>query len=197
MHPKPNTRTYCAAYASKVIAPITIAVLGALSAAAWAEKADKNKPAVIDSDRASTNEMTQTRVFDGNVTITKGTMVIKAERVDMKIDVEGYQTMVATGAAGKPATFKQKRDGLDETIEAEALRLDFDGKADTVLLTDQAIVRRLAKGVLQDEVRGATIKYFNQTEFYDVKGGASSSFPGGRVRTILAPRTATPAATSK
>jgi lipopolysaccharide export system protein LptA len=169
------------------------AALLTLSIATFAEKADKSKPAVIDSEKASVNEVTQTRVFDGNVVITKGTMVIKAERVEVKVDVEGYQTMVATGTAGKPATFKQKREGLDETIEAEALRIDFDGKADTVLLTDQAIVRRLAKGVQQDEVRGAVIKYFNQTEFYDVKGGANSSFPGGRVRTILAPRTPAPA----
>jgi lipopolysaccharide export system protein LptA len=37
-------------------------------------------------------------------------------------------------------------------------------------------------------VRGAVIKYFNQTEFYDVKGGPTSSETNGRVRTILAPR---------
>ncbi len=166
-----------------------ISMLAAFSTPVFAEKADKNKPAVIDSEKASVNEITQTRVFDGNVIITKGTMVIKADRVEVKVDVEGYQTMVATGSAAKPATFKQKREGLDETIETESTRIDFDGKADTILLTDQAIVRRLAKGVQQDEVRGAVIKYYNQTEFYDVKGGANSSFAGGRVRTILAPRT--------
>ncbi len=172
-----------------------------MSLSAYAEKADKNKPAVIDSEKASLNEISQTRVFDGNVVIAKGTMLIKADRVEVKVDAEGYQTMVATGSAGKPATFKQKREGLDETIETESTRIDFDGRADTILLTDQAIMRRLAKGVQQDEVRGAVIKYFNQTEFFDVKGGANSSFPGGRVRTILAPRspapTLTPAPASK
>ncbi len=155
---------------------------------AHAEKADKNKPAIIDSEKASVNELTQTRVFEGNVIITKGTMVIKAERVELKVDPEGYQTMLGTGSAAKPATFKQKREGLDETVESESTTLFFDGKADTILLTDKAIVRRLAKGVQQDEVRGAVIKYFNQTEFYDVKGGPTSSEANGRVRTVLAPR---------
>lgn len=170
----------------------------AVANAAYAEKADKNKPAIIDSAKVAVNEQTQTRVFEGNVSIVKGTMVITAERVELKIDAEGFQTMSALGTAGKPAKFKQKREGLDETVEAEGLALVFDGKADTVLFTDQAIVRRLAKGVPQDEVRGAVIKYFNQTEFYEVKGGPTSSDAGGRVRTILAPRSpATPSATSK
>jgi lipopolysaccharide export system protein LptA len=161
---------------------------------AHAEKADKNKAAIIDSAKVSVNEQTQTRVFEGNVAIVKGTMAISAERVELKIDAEGYQTMLATGTMAKPATFKQKREGLDETVEAQSVTLVFDGKADTILLTDQAIVRRLAKGVPQDEVRGAVIKYFNQTEFYEVKGGPTSSDDSGRVRTTLAPRL--PAATT-
>jgi lipopolysaccharide export system protein LptA len=160
-----------------------------------AEKADKNKATVIDSDKASINELSQTRIFEGNVTIQKGTLLIKAERIELKTDVEGYETMLGTGTAAKPVSFKQKREGLDETIESEATTLLFDGKADTILLTDKAIVRRMAKGVQQDEVRGAVIKYFNQTEFYDVKGGPSSSDSNGRVRTVLAPRL--PAAASK
>jgi lipopolysaccharide export system protein LptA len=171
---------------------LTLTLLGAYGLA-HAEKADKNKPAIIDSEKASVNELTQTRVFEGSVVIVKGTMVIKADRIELKVDPEGYQTMLGTGSAGKPATFKQKREGLDETVEAESTTLFFDGKADTVLLTDQAIVRRLAKGVQQDEVRGAVIKYFNQTEFYDVKGGPTSSGAGGRVRTVLAPRKPAPA----
>lgn len=179
---------------------ITIAGLlswfGLISPAA-AEKADRDKPAEISADSASTNDITQTSVLLGNVIINKGTLQIKALRAEIKRDIEGYQMIVATGDAAKPVTYKQKRDGLEETIEAQALRLDFDGKADTVILTDQAIMRRMAKGVQQDEVRGAVIRYMNQTEFYDVKGGPSSSQEGGRVRMILAPRTpGTPSTTT-
>lgn len=160
---------------------------------AHAEKADKAKPAIIDSAKVVVNELTQTRVFEGSVSIVKGTMVISAERVELKVDAEGYQTMTATGSASKPAKFKQKREGLDETVEAQSVTLFFDGKADTILLTDQAIMRRMAKGVPQDEVRGAVIKYANQTEFYEVKGGPTSSDAGGRVRTVLMPRQPAPA----
>ena len=159
-----------------------------VTSAAHAEKADKDKPAVVEADRLTHNELTQTQVFEGNVQLTRGTLVMRAARLESKLDAEGYQMVKAQGGAGKPTTFKQKREGLDETIEAEAMVLDFDGKADTIVLTDNAVLRRYAGGKLQDEVRGASIKFFNQTEYYEVKGGASSSFEGGRVRMVLAPR---------
>ncbi len=163
---------------------------------AQAEKADKDKPAVVDADRLTHNELTQTQVFEGNVQLTRGTLVMKANRLESKLDPEGYQMVKAQGGAGKLTSFKQKREGLDETIEAEAMMLDFDGKADTIVLSDKAVLRRYAGGKLQDEVRGASIKFFNQTEFYEVKGGPSSSFEGGRVRMVLAPRLKPATATS-
>jgi lipopolysaccharide export system protein LptA len=155
---------------------------------AYAEKADANKPTIIDSERVTINEATQTRVFEGNVIINKGTLIIKADRVEVTLDSEGYQMLKAQGRKEKPTRFQQKRDGLDEIVEAESVQLFFDGKADTITLSDQAIIRRIAKNSLQDEVRGAIIKYFNQTNSYEVNGGATSSQANGRVRTIIGPR---------
>jgi lipopolysaccharide export system protein LptA len=176
-------RTLCTATAAALALG-----LAAISGAALAEKADKDKPAVITADKASTNEVTQTSLIEGNVIISKGSIVITASRAEVKRDAQGYQIIIATGTAAKPASFKQKREGLNETIEAQALRLDFDGKSDTIVLTDQAVVRRVAAGVAQDEVRGATIKYFNQAEIYEVNGGPSSSQAGGRIQMVLSPR---------
>jgi lipopolysaccharide export system protein LptA len=170
-------------------------VLSSVSPQAHAEKNDAYKPAIIDSERATINEATQTRVFEGNVIISKGTLLIKADRIEATIDPQGYQMLKATGSTAKHVKFQQKRDGLDEIIEAESVSLLFDGKADTVTLADQATIRRVAKGVLQDEIRGAQIKYSNQTEFYEVLGGASSSQSNGRVRTIIAPRNTPPVLT--
>jgi lipopolysaccharide export system protein LptA len=168
-----------------------LSILNVFSNFAHADKADKNKPAIIDSERATINEQSQTRIFEGNVIISKGSLLIKAERIELNIDREGYQILRATGSNTKPASFRQKREGLDEAIEAESTTLIFDGKADSIVLNDQASIRRLAHGIVQDEVRGAQIKYLNQTEFYEVKGGPTSSLPNGRVRTILAPRDTT------
>ena len=156
---------------------------------AHAEKNDANKPTIIDSERVTINESTQTKIFEGNVIINKGTLLIKADRIEASVDANGYQMLKAQGRKEQPTRFQQKRDGLDEMIEAQSVRLLFDGKADTITLFDQAIIRRVSKNILQDEVRGATIKYFNQTNSYEVSGGSSSSQANGRVRTIIAPRT--------
>ncbi len=155
----------------------------------YAEKNDANKPTIIDSERVSINEATQTKIFEGNVIINKGSLLIKADRIEATVDENGYQMLKAQGRKEQPTRFQQKRDGLDEMIEAQSVRLVFDGKADTITLFDQAIIRRVSKNILQDEVRGATIKYFNQTNYYEVSGGNTSSQANGRVRTIIAPRT--------
>ena len=64
----------------------------------------------------------------------------------MRADPDGYQYGVATAQPGKLATFRQKRDGVDEYIEGEAERIEYDGKADTVTLRqprrDAALARR-------------------------------------------------------
>ena len=54
----------------------------------------------------------------------------------MRETPDGYHTAVAIGAAAKPATFRQKRDGVDEYIEGEAERLEYDARTDTVRFVD-------------------------------------------------------------
>jgi lipopolysaccharide export system protein LptA len=46
----------------------------------------------------------QVMVLTGGVTITKGTMVIKADRVELREAPDGYRTAVAIGTAARPAT---------------------------------------------------------------------------------------------
>ena len=95
---------------------------------------------------------------------------------------------MATGNANRRAYFRQKREGLDEIIEGEAERLEYDGRADTVRLVNQAVLKRFRGSTLADEVAGSTISYDNTTEVFQVVGGPSSAAPSGRVRGVLTPR---------
>ena len=70
-------------------------------------------------------------------------MTIRAGRIEVRETPDGYHSAVAIGAANKPATFRQKRDGVDEWIEGEAERLEYDGKTDTIRFVTNAAVRRL------------------------------------------------------
>ena len=70
-------------------------VLGALLAGGAspvrAEKADRTKPMNIEADALRYDDLKQTSVFTGNVLVTKGTIIIRGARIDVRQDPEGYQ----------------------------------------------------------------------------------------------------------
>ncbi len=164
--------------------------LGLQAPAARAEKADRDKPMVLEADRSGSIDLQkQVFVYIGNAVITQGTMVMRADRIEARQTPDGYYAGHALGSAGKPATWRQRRDGVNETVEGSADRIEFDGRADTLRFLGNSAVRRLRSGVLADEITGGIIVWDNLTEVFRVEGGAPSVVnPGGRVRAVLAPR---------
>jgi lipopolysaccharide export system protein LptA len=175
-------------------------IAGLLLAAAplaRAEKADRYKPLNVEADLPGKIDLLkQFVVFNGNVVVTKGTMVIRAARIEVRETPDGYHTAVAIGSPGKPATFRQKRDGVDEFIEGEAERLEYDARTETVRFVTRASVRRLRGATVADEISGNLVTYDSLSEVFSVSGGATptASNPSGRVRAVLTPREGTPAA---
>lgn len=164
---------------------------------ALAEKADKNKPMNVEADALRYNDVNQTSVFTGRVVVTKGSIVIRGAKVDVRQDPEGYQYGVVTAEPGKLAYYKQKREGLDEFIEGEADVIEYDGKADRVKFIKRAELRRLRGASVADEMTGNLITYDNTNDVFTVDGGGSPGtapgVPGGRIRAVLSPRTTAPA----
>ena len=167
-----------------------------LALPAAAEKADRDKPMNAEADALRYDDLKQTSVFTGKVVITKGTTIIRGAQVDVSQDPEGYQLAVATAAPGKLAYYRKKRDGVDEYIEGEGERIEYDSRADLVKFVKRAVVRRFKGATLADETTGALIVYDNNTDVFTVDAGANATTPvnpGGRVRAMLSPR---PAASS-
>ena len=157
---------------------------------ALAEKADRSKPMTIEADQPGSIDLQkQVVVFNGNVTISQGTMVLRADRVELRERPDGYREGQAIGSAERPATFRQKRDGVDETVEGAAERIEFDARTDMLRFVGNAAVRRLRAGAVADEITGSLITWDNTNELFKVTGGAASPVnPSGRVRAVLAPR---------
>jgi lipopolysaccharide export system protein LptA len=167
--------------------PVRAAVLlllGLASMPASAELSDRDRPVNLEADRLSIDDKKKESVFEGNVTMTQGTLMLRADRVVVRQDAEGFNYAVAWG---KQAYFRQKREGIDEYIEGYSDRMKYDGKADKVQLFTNA---RVTKGI--DEVRGDYISYDAVTEFYQVLGGgkaaATAGNPQGRVRAVIQPK---------
>lgn len=183
----------------RILPPLLLlAALACSVGAAHAEKADRAQPMNIEADALRHDELKQTSVFTGRVVMTKGSIVLRGARLDVRQDASGYQYGVVTAEAGKRAFFRQKRDTApgapDEYIEGESEVIEYDGKADNVRFITRAELRRYRAGVLNDEITGAVIVYNNLTDVFTVDGqkkatpSADGQTGSGRVRAVLAPK---------
>lgn len=180
-------------FVTKIAAATLAALALAMSLPVSAERADRDKPMNAEADALRYDDLKQTSVFTGNVVITKGTTIIRGERVDVRQDPQGYQQATVTAAPGKLAYYRKKRDGVDEFIEGEGEVIEYDSRPDVVKFIRKAVLRRYAGATLADETTGALITYDNISDVFSVDGGVlnkSVANPGGRIRAQLSPRTA-------
>jgi lipopolysaccharide export system protein LptA len=155
---------------------------------AFGERADRDQPVNIEANRITVDEARKVQVFEGNVQLSQGTMVLRAERLVVSQDANGYQKGIAYGTAARPATFRQKREGKNEYIEGEAERIEHDSKAEKAELFNKA---RIKSGL--DEVHGQYISYDAKSENYVVSGtspdaSAEQAATQGRVRAVIQPK---------
>lgn len=159
----------------------------ALCSPAAAEKADKDKPTNIEANRMSSDDARRMSIFEGNVVLTNGTMVVRADRIVVRQDADGFQFATAYG---KPVRFRQKGDAKSGKegvwTEGEALRIEIDGRNERVELFERA---RVTRG--EDVVNGEYIFVDQRTEFFSVSAakGAAPASPGGRVKAVIQPKT--------
>ena len=181
----------------RILPLLLLAALACPLGVAHAEKADRAKPMNIEADALRHDELKQTSVFSGRVVMTKGSIVLRGARLDVRQDADGYQYGVVMAEPGKRAFFRQKRDTLagapDEFIEGEGEVIEYDGKTDNVRFTTRAELRRYRGAVLSDEITGAVIVYNNLTDVFTVDGqrthaAGDAPAPGNRVRAVLAPK---------
>ncbi|HLO96781.1 MAG TPA: lipopolysaccharide transport periplasmic protein LptA [Burkholderiaceae bacterium] len=156
---------------------------------AHAARDDANKPLNVTADKGGRLDVVRQRTeLNGNVILSRGSMQLKAERMDIQQGADGFYLAYAQGEAGKPVNFRQDRDMPGESIQGYADQLEYDGRADTVRFIGNAVVRRMRGSVVLDEVSGAVIVYDNRTEVFGVEGGQGALQPNGRVRLVLSPR---------
>jgi lipopolysaccharide export system protein LptA len=160
-----------------------------------AEKADRDRPMNIEADALRYDDALQQSVFTGAVVLTKGTIVMRGDKMEVRQDPLGYQYGAITASLGKKAFFRQKREGVDEFMEGEAQSIEYDGRADTVKLIAGAQLRRYRGAVVSDEFSAAVIVYNNTTGVFTLDGSPGSArSKGGRVRAMLTPKSVTPPA---
>jgi lipopolysaccharide export system protein LptA len=181
------TRRFPGPPPARLLVPCAAIVAALLTGGAAAERADRYKPTHVEADRMLYDDLKQVNVFTGSVVLTQGSIRLSGDRLVLQQDPEGYQYGTATG---RLATFRQKRDGIEEWIEGWGEEIHYDGQTETVRMTGRAKVRRLEGPRVVDEIDGAIIVYDSRSEQYLVEGGAANaaSAAGGRVKVVIQPR---------
>ena len=148
-----------------------------------AESADRDKPIDLEADTVKVDDAKQISTYSGNVILTQGSLIIRADKLIVREDTSGFQHSTSIG---NPTTFKQKREGKDEYMEGSALRIEYDGRMDKVQLYTKAWVKRG-----EDIVHGDYISYDANAEYAEVIGGTKSAdgvTSSGRVRAVIQPK---------
>ena len=125
--------------------------------------------------------------YQGDVILTQGTLIIKADELIVREDNQGFQHSTSIG---NPTTFKQKREGLDEYIEGIGQRIDYDGHMDKVHIYKDAVVKRG-----DDIVMGDYIVYDANAEIAQamsndskLKNNDGTPVKKGRTKAIINPK---------
>ncbi len=153
-----------------------------------AERADRDKPIHLEADHATVEDYKhkgelRTSIFTGNVVMTQGTLILRADKVIMKEDAAGYRYATAYGDL---VSYRQKRDGVNEYVEAWSKRAEYDDKTDKIELFGSA---RLKRGA--DEVEGDYISYDIASDFFQVSGRhqpENDKNSDHRVRAVIQPK---------
>lgn len=166
----------------------------------FAERADRNKPINVEANSLSVDDEKHTQTLEGDVLLTQGTLTIRANKMIITEDTQGFQRGVASGGANGKAYFRQKREGRTDFIEGEGERIEYDTRTEVAELLNNAWVK---SG--QDLIKGAYIWYDSVSEKYRAAaalpikntqtsiaaqntGAEAPSGATGRVRAVLQPQ---------
>lgn len=153
----------------------------------FAERADRNQPVHLEADKVTIDDKQHIQIFEGDVRLVQGSLEIRCQRLHVAQDANGFQRGTAFGNEMQPASFRQKREGLNEYIDGRADRIEHDSKLEKTEFFGSALVK---SG--KDEVSGPYIRYDGKTENYVVNGrtGETGVTPesGGRVRITIQPK---------
>ena len=169
-----------------IIRIATLALAIVASQPAIAEKADRDKPMLLEASRISIDDAKKIQILEGDVVITKGTLILKAERIIISEDQYGFQKGTAFATPGGKATFRQKREGREDYVEGEAERIEYNSNSEVAELFHRARVR---SG--EDEVKGDYIWYDAVSEKFLASAGETRDPKAApaRARAIIQPRT--------
>ncbi len=164
-------------------------VAGFTPLASHAEKADRQQVLRMSAKQSGVEGTrdVNSKFLEGDVLITQGTMRITAEKATVR-ETNGDVFAELHGTPVNQITFRQKREGTDDYIEASADRAEYDDKTGTLRLFSRV---RFKSG--NDQADSEYMQYNSTTEKMEFRNQIPGAKPkagaeSGRVTFEVQPR---------
>lgn len=159
-----------------------VAALVATAAAALPE--DRTQPIHLEASRGQLDQKTGISVYEGNVTISQGSMRLVADTATIYVKDNNFQRMDAVGG---PASLRYKPAADKPEIQGTSKRVEYDVLGGKVVMTGTV---RVVQG--QDVFNGERLEYDLKDDVIRAKGAGEN----GRIQFTIQPKSqdAAPAA---
>lgn len=158
---------------------------------ACAEKADSLLEAKYSAGYTIFDGKKNIITLSGHIELTRGTLIVQADRGVVSDGGEKSRNFVLYGDAGSQVFFRQKRDGgPDLWLEGNADRVEYDEKTELVKFITKARVRYLEGKRVTQEQAGEFLSYDSLNDVFIATNSSSGKYvPGaGRVTLTIEPK---------
>lgn len=154
------------------------------SASVFALESDRQQPIEINADRAELDEGKGVAHYIGNVELTQGSLLIRAD--DLIIQADDKNQLQRVTAQGKPAEFNQTPEAGKPPVVAKAKTIDY-------FVADEKLMLQLDAIVVQNDstFQGTQIQYDIRNRRMQASSTANTGPKSQRVKMVLPPN-ATP-----
>ncbi|MCE2706407.1 MAG: lipopolysaccharide transport periplasmic protein LptA [Proteobacteria bacterium] len=145
----------------------------------YALTGDETKPLQIDADNATLDQKNMTTVFTGNVIITRGSIIVHANKGIASQDANKDNIVILYGT---PITFSQIQDDKQK-ITGQCNQFEYNTKTNLAILSGNAKIKKNKDSIISEQ-----ITYNTKTQTYSAKGLAANGVnkkQSGRVSVIL------------
>lgn len=139
---------------------------------------DREQPIHIEADSVEIDDVQGFSTYRGNVVYTQGTLRLEADTVHVFHTPE--RNISRLEALGSPVRFRQRLDGHDEDLRAQALRVEYFADPERMVLERQAHIWRL-----NTEFSGDFISYDPARDVVQASRGETGE---GRVQIVIQPQ---------
>ena len=156
--------------------PANYLLLLALAGTAQALPTDRDQAVQVSANTATADGKTGIATYRGNVIVKQGTLEIRADEIIITTDKKG--AILSTLSKGNPARYQQQPDPQKSIVTAEAQRIDYDAKNESIKLTGNAKLKQDGSSF-----SGQTITYDSLRQQVNAKGDGSN-----RVQLVFPPQ---------